>query len=125
MLRILASTVLSRYPNASIQVSPFGYVHKHTRTARPRLKRFIQFLTFTPTFVQDLGFILPGFRIRSCPLDLLRLFYVRFTAIFYCRITGAFLFPNLKAVPEGRGFKPNFSVRRYRTYFPNVELIIP
>ncbi|WNN91523.1 hypothetical protein [Gloeocapsopsis dulcis] len=42
---ILASTVLPRNLNASIQVSPFGYVHKHTRTARPRLKRFIQLLT--------------------------------------------------------------------------------
>jgi hypothetical protein len=44
--RILASSVLPRYPNASIQISPFGYVHKRTRTARPCLKGFIQFFLF-------------------------------------------------------------------------------
>lgn len=33
--RILASSVLPRYLNASTQIPPFGYVHKHTRTARP------------------------------------------------------------------------------------------
>ncbi len=38
-MRILASSVRTRNPNTSIPISPFGYVHKHTRTARPRLKR--------------------------------------------------------------------------------------
>ncbi|HEY9799270.1 MAG TPA: ATP-binding protein, partial [Leptolyngbyaceae cyanobacterium] len=46
-------------------------------------------------------FILPGFRIRSSPLDLLRLLFVRFTAISYT---------TTKAALEGRGFKPSFSV---------------
>ncbi|GEM_PF-4474349 len=44
--RILASSVLSRHLNASIQMPPFGYVHKRTRTVRPRLKGFIQFFLF-------------------------------------------------------------------------------
>lgn len=35
---ILASSVRPRDLNTSTQLSPFGYVHKHTRTARPRLK---------------------------------------------------------------------------------------
>ena len=109
-VRILVSTVLSRYLNASIQISPFGYVHKRTRTARPRLKRFIRFLAFTPTFVQDLGFILPGFRIRSCP----RLPTSSFLCALYRYILLSHnvvsLFPNLKVVLQGRGFKPKVLV---------------
>ncbi|MBD2499651.1 hypothetical protein H6G83_03290 [Anabaena azotica FACHB-119] len=69
------------------------------------MKRFL-ISVFTPTFVQDLGFILPGFRIRSSPLDLLRLLFVRFTAISYT---------TTKAALEGRGFKPSFSVNAIPT----------
>jgi hypothetical protein len=51
-VRIFASTVLPRYPNASIQIPLFGYVHKRTQTVRPRLKRFIQFLAMTSTYTK-------------------------------------------------------------------------
>ncbi|MBD2503853.1 hypothetical protein [Anabaena azotica] len=80
------------------------------------MKRFLIF-AFTPTFVShcvgrvsrhkasggtrcaDLYYL--SFQIRSSPLDLLRLLFVRFTAISYT---------TTKAALEGRGFKPSFSV---------------
>ena len=55
LMGILASSVRSRNLNTSIQISPLGYVHKLARAARPRLKRFIQFLTSTPTFMSHCG----------------------------------------------------------------------
>ncbi|MBD2501137.1 hypothetical protein [Anabaena azotica] len=83
------------------------------------MKRFL-ISAFTPTFVShcvgrvprhkasggtrcaDLYYL--SFRIRSSPLDLLRLLFVRFTAISYT---------TTKAALEGRGFKPSFSVNKF------------
>ncbi|MBD2499920.1 SDR family oxidoreductase [Anabaena azotica] len=62
------------------------------------------------------GFILPGFRIRSSPLDLLRFLFVRFTAISYT---------TTKAALEGRGFKPSFSVKAPNIICPQLDLTVP
>lgn len=65
----------------AFKIPPFGYVSKRTRTARPRLKRFIQFFSCDSHLYKILGLLPPGFRLRSCPLDLLGFLYMRITAI--------------------------------------------
>jgi hypothetical protein len=102
-MRILASTVRTRYPNASIQISPFGYVHKRTRTARPRLKRFIRFFCFY-------SHICARFRIYTTRVPDQEL-SARPTSSFLCALYRcillshdmAFLFPIEKSRPRRTG----------------------
>ena len=66
--------------NQYSNIPDYFTLSKHTPTARRRWREIYEALATTPTFVQDLGFILPGFRIGNCPLDLLRFLCVRLTA---------------------------------------------
>jgi hypothetical protein len=67
--RIRIATFQINFPSASIHRLSSGVFERFNGTPNT-----------TPTFVQDLGFLLPGFWIRSCPLDLLRFFSRRFAA---------------------------------------------
>jgi hypothetical protein len=123
---LLLLTLLSRHAwgfllqpsSLDIQMQAFKYPRLDTSTSAHGLsdrvwKGLFNFLLLLPRLYKILGLLPPGFWIRSCPLDLLGFFYVRITAILYCpTIWMAFLFPDLeKAVLEGRGFRPRFSVK--------------
>ncbi len=91
----------------AFKIPPFAYVHKRTRTARPRLKGFIQLL-FTLSYNKSTKLSIVDGEHPTLPHESLLDYGQYYYPVFLDTLSIL-----EKPSNEGRGFRPSFSVKRF------------